>query len=163
MCFVSASVAGALDSNAVFRVDEIRYEIGDAFDDSRVHTKYDKWAYDILNWVHIETREATVRKLLLFDKGDLVNLHFLLESERFLRDQKFLSDANISVAGENGKNVVTVQTSDNWTLTIPVLLTRYGREALRLNIGYPSFISCKMVSAIFCFSSLDRKRFLVSG
>ncbi len=128
LCFVSASVAGALDSNAVFRVDEIRYEIGDAFDDSRVHTKYDKWAYDILNWVHIETREATVRKLLLFDKGDLVNLHFLLESERFLRDQKFLSDANISVAGENGKNVVTVQTSDNWTLTIPVTFGFSGSE-----------------------------------
>ena len=127
---MSASVAGALDSNAVFRVDEIRYEIGDAFDDSRVHTKYDKWAYDILNWVHIETREATVRKLLLFDKGDLVNLHFLLESERFLRDQKFLSDANISVAGENGKNVVTVQTSDNWTLTIPVTFGFSGQLGL---------------------------------
>ena len=88
LCFLSASFAGAgsfsadsasspepVDSSAVFRVDEIRYHIGDAFDDSRAHTKYDRWAYDILNWVHIETREATVRKLLLFDKGDLVNLN----------------------------------------------------------------------------------------
>ena len=141
LCFLSASFAGAgsfsadsasspepVDSSAVFRVDEIRYHIGDAFDDSRAHTKYDRWAYDILNWVHIETREATVRKLLLFDKGDLVNLNLLLESERFLRDQRFLSDANISVASENGKNIVDVQTSDNWTLTIPLSFGFSGSE-----------------------------------
>ena len=141
LCFLSASFAGAgsfsadsasspepVDSSAVFRVDEIRYHIGDAFDDSRAHTKYDRWAYDILNWVHIETREATVRKLLLFDKGDLVNLNLLLESERFLREQKFLSDANISVANEDGKNIVDVKTSDNWTLTIPLSFGFSGSE-----------------------------------
>ena len=129
---ISADSAGVpsqrVDSSAVFRVDDIRYHIGDAFDDSRAHTKYDRWAYDILNWVHIETRESTVRKLLLFDKGDLVNLNLLLESERFLRDQKFLSDANISVSNENGKNVVDVQTSDNWTLTIPLSFGFSGSE-----------------------------------
>ena len=55
-----------MDSSAVFRVDKIRYEIGDVFDDSRVHTRYDKLAYDFLNWVHIETQEVTVRQLLRF-------------------------------------------------------------------------------------------------
>lgn len=131
LLFLSASVAFAetdslvtdasyVDSSSIFRVDEIHYDIGDAFDDSRAHTKYDKWAYDFLNWVHIETREMTIRKLLLFNKGDSVNLDYLLESERFLRDQNFLSDAAITVAKEEGKNVVNVHTSDNWTLTIPV-------------------------------------------
>ena len=120
--------AEAVDSNAVFRVDEIRYHIGDAFDDTKAHTKYDRWAYDILNLVHIETREVTVRKLLLFDKGDIVNLNLLLESERFLRNQKFLSDANITVSNENGKNIVDVQTSDNWTLTIPFAFGFSGSE-----------------------------------
>jgi hypothetical protein len=128
LSFAAASFADVVDSSAVFRVDEIRYKIGDAFDDSKSHTRYDRWAYDVLNWVHIETREATVRKLLLFDKGDLVNLNLLLEAERFLREQRFLSDANISATGENGKNVVTVQTSDNWTLTIPVTFGFSGSE-----------------------------------
>ncbi|SIN84748.1 hypothetical protein [Fibrobacter sp. UWB11] len=123
-----SSMSEAVDSNAVFRVDKIRYHIGDAFDDSKAHTKYDRWAYDILNWVHIETREITVRKLLLFDKGDLVNLNLLLESERFLRNQKFLSDANITVSNEDGKNIVDVQTSDNWTLTIPIAFGFSGSE-----------------------------------
>ena len=123
-----SAVTDAVDSNAVFLVDKIRYHIGDAFDDSKAHTKYDRWAYDILNWVHIETREITVRKLLLFDKGDLVNLNLLLESERFLRNQKFLSDANITVSNEDGKNIVDVQTSDNWTLTIPIAFGFSGSE-----------------------------------
>ena len=117
-----------VDSNAVFRVDEIRYHIGDAFDDSKAHSKYDRWAYDILNLVHIETREVTVRKLLLFDKGDIVNLNLLLEAERFLRNQRFLSDANIAVSNEDGKNIVDVQTSDNWTLTIPFAFGFSGSE-----------------------------------
>ena len=125
---VDSSAVDAVDSNAVFRVDKIRYHIGDAFDDSKAHTKYDRWAYDVLNWVHIETREVTVRKLLLFDKGDIVNLNLLLEAERFLRNQKFLSDANITVSNENGENVVDVQTSDNWTLTIPFALGFSGNE-----------------------------------
>ena len=125
---VDSVASEAVDSNAVFRVDKIRYHIGDAFDDSKAHTKYDRWAYDVLNWVHIETREMTVRKLLLFDKGDLVNLNLLLEAERFLRNQKFLSDANITVSNEDGKNVVDVQTSDNWTLTIPIAFGFSGSE-----------------------------------
>ena len=66
---VSGAQAAAADSTAPFRVDKIRYHIGDAFDDSKYHTKYDKWAYDLLNVIHIETREATVRKLLLFNEN----------------------------------------------------------------------------------------------
>ena len=123
-----SAATDAVDSNAVFRVDKIRYHIGDAFDDSKAHSKYDRWAYDILNLVHIETREVTVRKLLLFDKGDIVNLNLLLEAERFLRNQRFLSDANITVSNEDGKNIVDVQTSDNWTLTIPFAFGFSGSE-----------------------------------
>ncbi|MCQ2055602.1 MAG: hypothetical protein MJY82_10005 [Fibrobacter sp.] len=124
-------VAGSslpLDSSAIFRVDEIRYDIGDAFDDSKSHTKYDKWAFDLLNWFHIETREITVRKLLLFDEGDSVDLNYILEAERFLRDQNFLSDANITVSQDSGKNIANVHTSDNWTLTIPLSFGFGGSE-----------------------------------
>ena len=72
----AVTAATAADSTATFRVDKIRYHIGDAFDDSKYHTKYDKWAYDLLNVIHIETREATVRKLLLFNEGEIVDLNF---------------------------------------------------------------------------------------
>ena len=124
----SVSVAAAADSSALFRVDSIVYDIGDAFDDSKVHTKYDALAYRFLNWIHIETREHTVRKLLLFNQGDMVNLDLMLESERFLREQRFLSDASITVEQDSGKNVVNVHTSDNWTLTLPISFGFGGRE-----------------------------------
>lgn len=124
------------DSSSVFRIDEIQYDIGDAFDDSKSHTKYDKWAYDILNLLHIETKERTVHKLLLFDKGDYVDLNYLLESERFLRDQKFLSDASITMVQDSGKNIAKVHTSDNWTLTVPVSFGFSGSEWSYKNMNY---------------------------
>ncbi|SHG49177.1 hypothetical protein SAMN05720761_102202 [Fibrobacter sp. UWCM] len=131
--FVAASLDPSVtspsrDSSALFRVDSIVYDIGDAFDDSKVHTKYDKLVYDILNIVHIETREHTVRKLLLFNTGDMVNLDLMLESERFLREQRFLSDATITVEQDSGKNVVNVHTSDNWTLNVLTSFGFGGRE-----------------------------------
>lgn len=132
---VDSSVAN-VDSSAVFRVDEIRYDIGDAFDDSKSHTKYDRWAYDVLNVVHIETRQSTVRKLLLFNEGDIVDLNYMLEAERFLRDQRFLSDASITVTQEDGKNVANVHTSDNWTLTLPFSLGFSGSEWSYDNLNY---------------------------
>lgn len=126
--------ADPADSSALFRVDEIRYEIGDAFDDSRSHTQYDKLAYDILNWIHIETQESTIRNLLLFNEGEYVDLNLMLESERFLRNQKFLSDANITVTEEGGKNVVNVHTSDNWTFS-PVLDLSHPGDEWNYGIG----------------------------
>ena len=133
---VSGAQAAAADSTAPFRVDKIRYHIGDAFDDSKYHTKYDKWAYDLLNVIHIETREATVRKLLLFNEGDVVDLNLMLESERFLRDQNFLSDASIQVSGQGDSTFVDVYTSDNWTLTLPFSIGFSGSEWSYDNLNY---------------------------
>ena len=133
----SADSATAIaDSTAPFRVDKVRYHIGDAFDDSKYHTKYDKWAYDLLNVIHIETREATVRKLLLFNEGEIVDLNLMLESERFLRDQSFLSDASIEVNREGDSTFVDVHTSDNWTLTLPFSLGFSGSEWSYDNLNY---------------------------
>lgn len=124
-----ASLAAfAQDTPGAFKIDSIRYNIGDAFDDSKYHTKYDKWAYDLLNLIHIETREATVRKLLLFNEGESVTPLQVQEAERFLRSQNFLSDASIDITNEGGKNVATVNTSDNWTLSVPVSFGFSGSE-----------------------------------
>lgn len=134
-------VAGSLlyaqeDSSRVFRVDSIAYHIGDAFDDAKAHTSAERSVYNFLNWIHIETTEGTVQKLLLFDKGDLVNLNLVLESERFLRDQNFLSDASIAIENVDGKNVAQVYTSDNWTLSVPLSVGFSGSEFTYDNLNY---------------------------
>ncbi|MCF0222930.1 MAG: hypothetical protein HUK20_01555 [Fibrobacter sp.] len=114
--------------DSYLKIDAIQIHVGDAFDDSKYHTKYDKWAYDFLNWVHIETRESVIRKLLLFDEGDSINSQIILEAERFLRTQNYLSDANISIENIDGKNIAQVSTSDNWTLAIPTTFGFSGSQ-----------------------------------
>lgn len=128
--------AQAQDTPGAFKIDSIKYNIGDAFDDSKYHTKYDKWAYDFLNWLHIETREATVRKLLLFNEGETVTPLQIQESERFLRSQNFLSDASIEISSDSGKNIATVTTSDNWTLAIPTSIGFSGSEWSYANLNW---------------------------
>ena len=131
-----AVLAQAQDTPGAFKIDSIQYNIGDAFDDSKVHTKYDKWAYDLLNWFHVETRESTVKKLLLFNEGETVTMLQVQEAERFLRSQNFLSDANIEISSENGKNIATVNTSDNWTLSVPTSFGFSGKEWSFSNLNW---------------------------
>ncbi len=116
------------DSLEKFTVDSIEIEIGDAFDDSKAYTYLDSTIYRILNWVHIDTREFVIRRFLLFNQGDSVNLYNLIESERLLREQRYLSDAQIERREENGKNILKVKTSDNWTLSVPLSLEHPGDE-----------------------------------
>ena len=128
--------AFAQDTPGAFKIDSIRYNIGDAFDDSRYHTKYDKWALDLLNWIHIETRESTVKKLLLFSEGDVVTDVQVQDAERFLRTQRYLSDASIKISNEDGKNIATVKTSDNWTLAVPTTFGFSGSQWTYDNLNW---------------------------
>ncbi len=116
------------DSLKTFVVDSIVIERLDAFDDSRAHTYLDSAVYHLLNIIHIETRESVVRKFLLFDVGDSINLYRLIETERLLRSQRYISDAFIKREQINGKNVLRVRTSDNWTFSVPVSLEHPGSE-----------------------------------
>ena len=131
-----AVLAQAQDTPGAFKIDSIQYTIRDVFEDSKYHTSLDKWAYDFLNWIHIETRESTLRKLLLFNEGDSVTPEQIQEAERFLRTQNYLSDASIEVRSDSGKNIATVTTSDNWTLAIPVSLGFSGSEWTYDNLNY---------------------------
>ena len=135
LLFVPLAVL-AQDTPGTFKIDSIQYNIGDAFDDSKYHTKYDKWAYDFLNWIHIETREKTVKKLLLFNEGETVTALQVQEAERFLRSQNFLSDASIDIRSENGKNIATVNTSDNWTLAVPTSIGFSGNKWSYSNLNW---------------------------
>ena len=134
--FLASIAVFAQDTPGAFKIDSIQYTIGDAFDDSRYHTKYDKWALDLLNWIHIETRESTVKKLLLFNEGETVTETQIQEAERFLRKQNFLSDASINITSENGKNIANVKTSDNWTLAVPTTVGFSGNKWSYSNLNW---------------------------
>jgi len=130
------------DSSALFRVDSIEFEIHDAFDDAKSHTAADRFVYRLMNRLHYETREGVVRKLLLFQTGDTISLSQLIESERVLRSQKILSTARIeSRKGQLGENIIHVVTSDNWTTSIPISLTRPSGHW----IGYVGLLESNIV------------------
>lgn len=80
-----------------------------------------------LQHVHVSTREATIRRELLFTQGDLVDSLKVAESMRRLRSLTYLDDAML-VAQSCPDSVgvaLTVVTRDLWT-TIPVLDVRPG-------------------------------------
>jgi len=118
-----------LDSTQSFVVDSLEFEQRDAFADSKVYSPADAFVYDIGNKLHLETQESVVRKLLLFREGDSVTLSSLIESERLLRQQKFLADAKIQAyKNAQGKVILKVITSDKWTTTIPVSASKPGNK-----------------------------------
>lgn len=132
--FFSLSLALEQDSLALFTVDSVYYEIGDAFDDAKVYSVLDSSLYAIGNTLHIDTRKSVIKKFVFFEKGDQVNLYQLIEVERFLREQPYLSDASIERIVIDGKNVLKVKTSDNWTISIPVGLQKVG-DSYYYNLG----------------------------
>ena len=123
--------SAALDSSAPFRVDSIEFQAHNAFDDVEKHTDAERFTYRLLNKIHFTTHEEVIRKLILFDKGDTVTLRQLIESERVLRSQKIFATARIdSRIGENGEHILRIETSDNWTTTVPLSLSFPGGKLL---------------------------------
>lgn len=75
--------------------------------------------YAASNWLHVETREAVIRRELLVREGDCVDALRLSESERLLRGFGFLESASVeTVTRPDGDVDVTVVTKDDWSLRL---------------------------------------------
>jgi len=87
------------------------------------------WVFRLANRLHIVTREKTIRKQLLVESGDPVSARLVDESERILRRNNYLHDADIQVLRfENGVADLEVSTRDLWTLQPEISLSRKGGE-----------------------------------
>lgn len=75
--------------------------------------------YEAANWLHIETREEVVRRELLFEAGDCFDRLRLSESERLLRNFRFIESARVVERRRSDGDVdVVVETHDDWTLRV---------------------------------------------
>jgi len=93
-----------IDNNSVFRV-------GDPGLDPRFTR-----AYRLANRLHVRTREAVIRRELLFAEGDCYRPDRLEDSERILRSTGYLADADVfSVRQPDGTYDVIVETRDEWS------------------------------------------------
>jgi outer membrane protein assembly factor BamA len=89
----------------------------------------DKWLYRWANRLHIITRPGIIRQQLLFESGDRFDENLLQESERILRNNRYLWDVKIRpVAYENGVVDIAVDTRDVWSLTPDLSVSRSGGE-----------------------------------
>jgi hypothetical protein len=80
------------------------------------HSRAERWAFGLLNRLHIESRPGTIRRRLQFGEGDSIGKGALTESEKVLRSEDFLSDAVVEVGPErDGTRDIKVTSFDQWT------------------------------------------------
>ncbi len=108
-------------------IGNITLQKSDVFDLS--DPEEDRWLFRQANRLHIDTRDATIRKHLLFKPGEPYTKRLVDESERILREKKYLYDADISAARTpDGTVDLTVQTRDVWSLSPELSISRSGGE-----------------------------------
>jgi len=114
-------------SSPALRIGVISIVIGDVF--ATETPEEDRLFYRVANRLHIETRVDVVRRQLLFKEGDVYVERLLRESERILRRNKYLFDAEIAVVAEHDGLVdIEVRTRDVWTFKPGIQYTRTGGE-----------------------------------
>lgn len=88
------------------------------------------------NRAHMTTEPDVIKSILLFAPEDNYEPRKLAESERLLRRQGYLYDANISAQTNCDGNIdVTVETRDLWTLLPEISFSRSGGEN-KSSIGF---------------------------
>ena len=86
-----------------------------------------KWLYRWANRLHIVTRDNVINNQLLIDSGDTFSGRLLKESERILRRNRYLIEAELNpVDYKDGVVDVEVTTQDVWSLTPEVFVSRSG-------------------------------------
>jgi len=89
--------------------------------------KENKWLYRWANRLHVITKDRVIREQLLFEPGDKYSARLLQESERIVRSNRYIFDADIKpVHYEDGVVDVKVSTKDVWSLTPDLSFSRDG-------------------------------------
>ena len=119
------AIANAVPLGTTIRSIRVtRFSVFDMEDPDENNRVY-RWANDF----HSVTREWVVRDHLLIEEGEGYNVARLRESERILRDLKFIFDASVRAWRWCGDYVdIEVFTRDIWTFTPLLSFNRSGGE-----------------------------------
>jgi len=118
-------LSAALLEHQEATIGDIRLQVGNIFDleNPEEDRKLHQWA----NALHIKTRPDVIRSQLLFQPGDPYSVQTVDESERLLRSNRYLQEAEIvPVNYSEGVVDLEVRTTDTWTLTPSLTLGRSG-------------------------------------
>ena len=88
-----------------------------------------KSLYRFANKIHIKTRPSVIESQLLFESGDSYSKRVLDETERLLRSNRYMVNAEITPTKvEDGVVDLVVRTTDVWTLSPSISFSRGGGE-----------------------------------
>jgi outer membrane protein assembly factor BamA len=109
------------------KVGGILVRVYDVFDPS--DPREDNWLYRAANTLHYKTRESAVVDQLTFRAGQPLKAQRLEESERILRERRYLFDAVVRIARYDPEaNVADIEVSvrDVWTLNPGISYSNTG-------------------------------------
>ncbi len=110
-----------------WRIGSVSILVGDIYDTSKPDEN--RKIFRLVNRLHRNTHDRVIRRQLLFESGDTYSPRLLEESERLLRQNRFLYDAEIVPgAAIDGRVDIEVRTRDVWTLTGGANFNRSGGE-----------------------------------
>ncbi len=98
---------------------------------------YDNWKkqYDIINSLHLLTKQYVIEDELLFKENDEINLELLYETERNLRASDLFSRVKIEIDSISPYySDVYIITQDKWS-TIPILIFGTGGNSTNIGTG----------------------------
>ncbi len=118
LAFADLEAAGAV-------IGEIRIVNGDIFDLD--DPQEDRALFRLANRLHIQTRQGVIERALLFKRGEPLQLRLIDETERLLRDNRYLHDVQIRpLALHDGIVDIEVLTRDTWSLDPGISAGRSG-------------------------------------
>jgi len=116
-CFTIFSAAGISADDTKVYIAEIIFNRQPIFKNDTDIKKMHK----LINHLHITTKPSAIKKDLLFDIGDRLDIEKLNQSERNLRSRKYFFDANINFNYITDTSVkVIINTQDQWTTTLGI-------------------------------------------
>ncbi|MCP4573850.1 MAG: hypothetical protein GY838_15945 [bacterium] len=129
-----------VDTGAPLRVGRITLEIMDIYSSTEVATArgLEKFVRRTMNGLHVETREAVLRRELLFAEGDIYDPEALVETERNLRRLGILNGVVVSAADTtaDGTVDVVVRTRDSWSLSTSLAFAMASDGKARWNVNF---------------------------
>jgi len=88
-----------------------------------------KALYRLANKLHATTRQNVIQQQPLFAPGERLSLQRLEETERLLRNKRYIQTASVRpTIGQDGSVNIEVETSDVWTLMLKFAFSRSGGE-----------------------------------
>jgi hypothetical protein len=150
----SAAAGTALSPDAV--IENVIVVPANIFDLN--NPKENSFLYRLANKAHIKTKPHVVSTQLLFKPGEQYDKRLLQESERILRENRFIQTASIKPTVNADGNVdVTVHTSDTWSLVPSFSFSRSGgKNDTKIGIREMNLLGSGIEAEAISASNVDR-------